>query len=363
MLGWISEGLRIFSHSVRVKAIGVKRYKGDKKEICRRILDECWNGKYIQTSAGHFSQFYIRDFAYFIDSHIKLGYKDRVMKTLSYALDKFSKQKLTTTLTPKGKAIDVFNYAPDSLALLIYSLRVAKANDLINKYQNFLNKEIRRFYNMVLDKEKGIVKANIIFSSIKDNAIRHSSMYNNCMLGLLADELKKIKILDNPFKKYNFRKNIKKYFWTGEYFKEDLNSKVIAGDANTFPFWTGLFTDKKMFKICLNKMQEEKLDKPFPLRYTNKRYKEKHSFIDKLVPNYEGDSCWIHLGLCFIDVIKRFDKKLLKQYLDEYSKNILQYRNFLEIFNKNGKPFKTLFYHSDESMSWCAKYLELIKRK
>ena len=360
-MGWsyLSEAFRIFRHSISVRTGGIKRYKGDNEKICMQILDKCWNGRYIQTSAGHFREFYIRDFAYFIDAHIRLGYKDRVLKTLAYALDKFSKQKLATTLTPSGKAIDIFNYAPDSLALLIYSLRTAKANSLIKKYKDFLNKEIRRFYNLVLDKEKGIVKSNVIFSSIKDNAVRNSSMYNNCMLGLLADELKKIKILDNPFKKYDFRKNIKKYFWTGDYFKEDLNSDIVAGDANTFPFWTGLFKDKKMFKSCLRKMQEQNLDKPFPLRYTDKRHKEKHSFIDKLVPNYEGDTVWVHLGLCFMDVVKRYDKKLLKRYLDKYSNNILLYRNFLEIFDKNGKPFRTLFYHSDEEMSWCAKYLEL----
>lgn len=356
----LNEGLKILFRSIRVKTKGIKRYKGNEEQICRQILDDCWNGKYIQVSRGHFNAFYIRDFAFFVNSHIKLGYKKRVIKTLKYALDKFSKQKLTTTITASGKAIDIFRYSPDSLALLIYSLRKANAYDLIKKYKKFLNKEIKRFYNVVLDKEKGIVKSNKVFGSIKDNAIRSSSVYDNCMLGLLADELKKIKILDNPFKKYNFRKTIKETFWNGSYFKEDLKSNVVAGDANTFPFWTGLFKNKKMFKSCLKKIQENKLDKPFPLRYTNKRYKEKHSFIDSLVPNYEGDTCWIHLGLCFMDVVKKYDKKLLKKYVKQYSDNLIKYKNFLEIYDKEGKPYKSMFYYSDESISWCAGFLEFV---
>ena len=60
-----------------------------------------------------------------------------------------------------------------------------------------------------------------------------------------------------------------------------------------------------------------------------------------------------------MDVVKRYDKKLLKKYLDAYSKNLLKHRNFLEIFDKKGKPYKSMFYYSDESMSWCVKYLEL----
>ncbi len=33
----------------------------------------------------------------------------------------------------------------------------------------------------------------------------------------------------------------------------------------------------------------------------------------------------------------------------------------LEVYDRNGKPFSTLFYHTDESMLWCANYLYLKK--
>jgi len=34
-------------------------------------------------------------------------------------------------------------------------------------------------------------------------------------------------------------------------------------------------------------------------------------------------------------------------------------RNFLELFDNKGKPFKSKFYHADESMLWAANYLTL----
>jgi hypothetical protein len=40
---------------------------------------------------------------------------------------------------------------------------------------------------------------------------------------------------------------------------------------------------------------------------------------------------------------------------------IKEHKNFLEVFNRKGKPFKNPFYIADESMLWAAKYLDLVK--
>jgi hypothetical protein len=355
----LSEAWRIFKRSRVVKKRGVKKYSGNVKEICKQIIEDCWNGKYFQVSTGHFCEFYIRDFGWCVDSLLKLGYKDKIRKTLEYALEIYSKQGLKTTITPDGKAVDIFEYAPDSLAFLIRSLRILGDKDLIEKHKDFLKKETEKFFDLVLDKETGLVRNDKHFSSMKDEALRKSSLYNNIMTAMLSSELDKLGLW-NPFKKFNLKKIIKDAFWIGEYFLDDLSgSKHIAGDANVIPFWADVFDDKEMLKKCVKKIQSEELDKPFPLKYT-KEIPKNFSFISWFVPNYEGNAVWMHAGLMYIKIVKEIDSEKAKEYINEYAKLIEKHKNFLEVFNPDGIPFGSLFYYADEGMLWCANYLTLL---
>src|SRR3989338_1030367 len=345
----ISEGLRIFRHSLKRKLKGHRRYNGSAEEICRQIINDCWNGAFFQTSAGHFSQFYARDFGWCAESLIKLGYKNEVEKTMDYALSVFEKnRKITTTITPSGKAVDIFTYSPDSLAFVLRTLALLKSKKLVEKYKGFLNEEIKKF-SKIIDKN-GLVKKDRHFSSIKDYSKRKSSCYDNVMVFIVNESLKKIKILENPLKNLDFRKTIMQNFWTGSYFLDDLSgNRHISGDANIFPFWAGVFSSKKMIKSAISKMQECNLDKPLPLKYTSEKVRTRMHFQEIFVKNYEQDTIWAHMGPIFIDVVSKIDKKKAKKYL--------------EAFDSNMEPYKSPFYHSDEGMLWASMYLDLAKKQ
>jgi hypothetical protein len=81
-----------------------------------------------------------------------------------------------------------------------------------------------------------------------------------------------------------------------------------------------------------------------------------------LASGYERNSIWAHIGLMYIKMVSQADKKLAMQYLDQYKKQIGLYYNFMELYDCNGRPFRTLLYHADESMLWCANYLYLSKK-
>lgn len=355
----LKEGIRIFRRSLKVKLFGIKKYKGNADQTCRQIIKDCWNGKYFQVSSGHFCEFYARDFGFCVGALLKLGYKKEIKKTLEYALNIFEKnRKITTTISPKGVPFDFPYYAVDSLPYMIRSLRILNDEDLIIKHKNFINKEIKKFHEIVFDKEKGLVKENACFSSMKDHSVRKSSCYDNVMVAMLSNELKKIKILNNPFKNYNFEKTIKEKFWNGSYFLDDLSgSSYVAGDANVFPFWLGVFEDKKMLKSAIKAIQNEGLNKPFPLKYTSNLTKLKAINAEVFVPGYERDSIWMHMGPLFIGLVKKIDKNKAAHYVNKYAEIIEKHKNYLEVFNADGKPYKTLFYYSDESMLWAANYL------
>ena len=357
----LSEGIRIFKRRMSLRKNRIKEYKGNPEEIAGQIIEDCWNGTYFQTSAGHFQAFYIRDFAYSIKHLISLGYKERVKKTLEFAIGKYYEEKrITTTITKKHKCVDVFAFSTDSLPLLLYSIDVCGCNHLIEKYRTFLNEQIEIYLNRVVDKGNFLVKPYRYFSTIKDNFLRYSSTYSNSMLALLKEEARKFK-LKFKYDNIDYASLIKTKLWSGSYFYDSLKMKDPSGDANTFPYWTKTITDKEMFKKSYESIKAQELDKPMPLRYTNKSAKS-NLFFNLLVPNYEGDVVWIHLGLCFIDVLFEYSKKDAKEYLLMYREKIKEYKNFLEVYNKNGKPYSSLFYFSDESLIWVSTYLDLYRK-
>src|SRR3989344_7065103 len=269
VLQYFTEGPRIFLNSWKNRVL-TKKYHGDAEEICEQIVNDCWNGRYLQTSTGNFSQFWSRDFGWCTRSLLDLQHKDQVHHTLRYALNRFKQhKKITTTITPRGMPFDFPTYAVDSLPCLIHSIKASKFPH--HSFKDFLNKEIQKFYHQVINQHTGLIKPEVHFSSIKDFAVRKSSCYDNCMVALLAKDLKDLK-LDNPFAKFSYPEQIKRHFWNGEYFYDDLRQqKYVAGDANLFPFALGIITDKEMLRSALEKIHEAGLDQPFPLKYSSGR--------------------------------------------------------------------------------------------
>lgn len=344
---------------------GFKKFSGNDKEICKQIVAQCFNGTYFQTSQGHFNIFYLRDFAFCIESLIKLGYADEVCKTLEYALHCYAtNKKLATTISSDGKPFDVFTYAVDSLPLLFHSLFIlekheaGKGKEFVEIYKPWLELEIKKFFDLVIDPSTGLIKRNNHFSSIKDHAKRSVSCYDVCMCGLLSVHLDFFE-LANPLKNFKYPTLIKEYFWKNDHFVDSLGSNVISGDANVFPYWTGLITDKKMINWSIAAIQQEGLDKPFPLKYTQSNEGNFLFPLSLFAGNYEGNSVWMHLGLCYLDVVEKVDKQFQKQYLQTYKKQIEKHKTFLEVFDTEGKAYNTLFYIADEGMLWAAKYLAL----
>jgi hypothetical protein len=167
----------------------------------------------------------------------------------------------------------------------------------------------------------------------------------------------------NPFSDYDIKKAILHNFWNGKYFCEDMSkSKIITGDANVFPFWCGVLDSKHIFALCMKAMEKDKLAKPFPIKYTSKNERiSGMNFLEPFAGDYERDTVWIHLGLCFLDVVKKYDWKRCAEFLKQYTALIKKHKNFLEVYDAKGEPFRTKLYVADESMLWVSKYLALKK--
>ncbi len=368
-LAHLQEAMKMFHRSDKPYT----RYEGTPKQICRYIVSRCWNGVYFQVSTGHFTAFYCRDFGMCAQSLCNLGYTREVRATLSWALDIFShNKKITTTITKRAQAIDCFAFACDSLPFLLHALQVSGDKKLITKNKSFIEKQAVIYFEKVFDKNTHLVKEKGAFSSIKDHYVRKSSCYDNCMVGWLITTMQQLgyelpqaaKTKTEHSKAIDMRKQILTRFWTGTYFKDDLYSDVASSDAQFFPFYTKIFDakkrDKKIWALANKKIDEQQLAYPFPIKYTKVRDKKKELFIPSLlVPNYEGTTLWIHLGLCYLTVLAQTDKRATAKHLDTYTKLVAKHKNFFELFNEDGTPYKSKYYQSDESMSWASIYLDL----
>jgi hypothetical protein len=361
---WLAEALRIYFRSLRTKLSGLPVYKGNAEEICKNIVERCWNKKqhYFQTSAGHFCQFYTRDFGWCVKPLLNLGYKEEVLHTLDFALRHFAKKnKITVALSRTGTPFDFPNYAVDSLPYLLHSLSEAKALDLVERFESLLQSELIQFCAKVLDTSTGLVNPNKCFSSAKDHCQRSSSCYDNVMVGMLSADLNSLG-LHNPLTEYDYKRLLRFNFWNGSAFIDDLSGKdTISGDANVFPYWSGIFGETFMIKSSIKNIQNLQLDYPFPLKYTGSIV-ERSILYDKLTPNYEGNSIWTYLGLLYTGTVCIVNKKLAARYLMQYTDVIEKFGNLLEVFDPHGAPYRSKFYLADDSMLWAAIYLDLVKR-
>lgn len=357
---YLTESSRLFFTSLKSRA-KPKKYLGSAKEICQQIVKDCWNGHFFQTSTTNFPQFWTRDFGWCCKALLQLGYKKEVHRTLRYALNRFQEYgRVTTTITPGGKPFDFPNMGVDSLPWLMHSIKIAGFPYLA--YKKFLKKEIKKFFEEVVDPLTGLVKPEKRFSSIKDFGVRKSSCYDNCMVALLAKDLKQMK-LENPFGDYNYPTLIKQHFWSGKFFYDDLTKQeYVAGDAQVFPFALGIIQEEEMLVSAVKKIQEAGLDQPLPLKYTNKEAKVNFIWQEFFLRGYERDMVWTHMGPLYISLLKKIEPELAERYKEGYSQMIEKYGNYLEVLSGEGnqvKPFRTPFYFCDQGMLWAANYLRL----
>ncbi|MBI4151695.1 hypothetical protein HY496_01885 [Candidatus Woesearchaeota archaeon] len=354
---YATQGTRIFLTGLKNK-IKPHRYYGTADDVCKLTVADCWNGRFFQTSTHNFPQFWTRDFGWCTQSLMKLGHEEKVHQTLRYALNRFKHYNtITTTISPAGKPFDFPSPAVDSLPWLIHSIRLSSFPHY--EHRGFLNLQVQRFFKDFINPVTGLVQPDLQVSSMKDFAVRKSSCYDNCMVGMLAADLEQLKLV-SPFEKYNYPALLQEHFWNGSFFYDDLTKKgYVAGDANLFPFITGLIRDEEILHAAIQAIEGAGLAEPFPLRYTSSRRHVHFVWQEKLMPNYESDTVWAHMGPLYIKLLQHVDKDKAALYRQRYTEMIEKAGNYLEVYTKEGLPYKTPLYTCDQGLLWAANYLTL----
>ena len=362
----IGAGINVAVRSIVRRLFGWRRYEGDAPAICRAVIEDCWTGDFFAGSVGHFKQFWTRDLAMCTPALCRMGFRDRVVKSWAFALERFERAgKVTTTIFNRRFPRDVYAYACDSVPMLLFALRHCGAGDLILKHRELLGREIRRFADTVLDRDLGMARTDGYFSGPRDCMTGRSTAFGNTMIALLARLVEDDPVLPNPFAGVDVRANMLHQLWTGEFFRDSLCRQAPSGDGNIWPFFFDIFDDTDMRRSAFATLEARGFTKPIPLRYFEQRLPESELPIPKMfTPNYQGDPSWTQLGPVYLSLLADIDRDRMIQHRDNMAAFIERDGNYLELYTPDGRPYRgrAFLYYADEGMIWAAMFLDLYGR-
>jgi hypothetical protein len=360
----LAAGVNVAARSVFRSLWGWKRYAGSVEAICRSVVDDCWTGHFFAGSAGHFKQFWTRDLAMCSPALSRLGYRDKVIDSWAWGLQRFERAgKVTTTIFNRRFPRDVYAYACDSLPMMLFALRELGADHLIHRHRDLLAREIHRFYATVFDPDLGMARADGYFSGPRDCMTGRSTVFANTMLALLGKLLDGYQALPNPLAGYSVKQRLLQHHWTGSYFRDSLCRELPSGDGNIWPFFVGIFDDESMRRSAFETLEERGLTRPVPLRYFERRLPDSELLIPKMfTPNYQGDPSWSQLGPIYLALLERVDRPKMLEHRARVAQLIERDKNYLEVYTRDGKPYSgRAVYFCDEGMIWAAMFLDLYR--
>jgi hypothetical protein len=329
-------------------------------------VDACWTGRYLAASGGHFRQFWTRDLGFSAVDLVALGQRDRLVASLTWALDAWRRAgRVTTTIFPGGRPRDVWTYGVDSLPLLLWSLRAVDGEPLLARHRGWLAAEVTRFGGLVLDPATGLVRDDRDFSTHRDTVRSRSNAYANAMVVLLDRLLRETGWFPSPIPAGAQARFVER-FWRGDRFVDRADGDEVTGDATVVPFVFGIVPDSLGLASGLRAADELGLADPLPLRYAARRRPAAEDPVQRrLVPDYQGTAIWTSLGGWYLRLLGRADPPAARAVAARYRAAIERAGTLWEVYDGRARGTRDLrpyrgpggLFVSDEAMLWAALFV------
>ena len=348
---------------------GHTRHPGEAAAIVRACIEACWNGRTFTASPGHFDMFWTRDLSFSVPSLIRLGHIERVRDSLGYALDVWAKRRrhITTTIHYFDRPGDVYEYGVDSLPLFMAALRAADASALVERHRSWLQAEITHFYDMVVDPATGLVRSDRKFSAHRDTVVNRSNAYGNTMVALLAKTIEETGWFVSPFARHfdgEYDRLLLEHFWVDDHFRDALGDETVSGEANIWPFYTGVVSDPEIIAPALAYLDTNGFCDPYPLRYETCRRPEREVWLTRhVLPDYQGSTVWTSLGAMYLQVLRTVNPDLAAAETARYVAWIERDGTFWEVMDALGQNWVSprWIMIGEESMLWSAIFLDALE--
>jgi hypothetical protein len=354
---------------VRRQLRGHTRHPGQAAAIVRACIEACWNGRTFTASPGHFDMFWTRDLSFSAPSLVRLGHGVRVHDSLAYALGVWEARSshITTTIHYFDRPGDVYEYGVDSLPLFMAAIRSVDATDLVERHRDWLQAEVTHYYEMVVDPATGLVRSDRKFSAHRDTVVNRSNAYGNTMVALLAKTIEETGWFDSPFARHfegEYDRLLLEHFWTTDHFRDALRDETVSGEANIWPFYTGVIGDPDLISQALGYLDANGFCDPYPLRYETCRRPEREVWLTRhVLPNYQGSTVWTSLGAMYIQVLRTVNPVLAATETARYVEWIERDGTFWEVMNALGRNWVSprWIMIGEESMLWSAIFLDALE--
>ena len=377
-------GMHVAAARVRRAARGHRRYAGSAEQILGADLEDCWSGRYLTASPGHYRQFWTRDTGFAAASLVRLGgpWPGRLLSSLDWAIGVWQRRgsHVTTTINPLLRwPADVFDYGVDSLPLLLSSLRAlttaedpdvaARTADLVHRHRDWIAAEVDHFVDRVVDPATGLVRTDRAFSAHRDTFRNSSTAYANTMVALLARTVAETgwgpDRLGTFFDGRDWGALLRRHFWLGDRFRDRAGSDDTSGEANVWPFFAGLVDDPVMQRAALDTLRREGYAAPIPLRFEATHRTEGLLAAYRVwSPDYQTTTAWTSLGSIYLALLREVDAPAAAEGLAAMRRLIERDGTFWEVIDGAGEPWRSRIglSVSDQSMLWAAILLEVLER-
>jgi hypothetical protein len=361
-----------YARNARIRARrarrGHTRMPGDAAAIVRAGIERCWNGRTFTASPGHFNVFWTRDLCFSATSLVALGEGARVATSLRWAIGVWERRgsHVTTTIHPGSWPADVYDYGLDSLPLLLAALRALgpAGDEIVLEHHAWLAAEVDHFAATVVEPSSGLVRADRTYSAHRDTVTNRSNAYGNTMVALLARTIAERPAWALPttllrhFPEDDFGVLLRSSFWDGDHYRDAIGEDRSSGEANRWPFWTGVETDPGMLAAAFGYLRREGYTDPLPLRYEVERRPELEVWLTRhLLPDYQGSTVWTSLGAMYLSLLREVEPTRALTEIARYRAMVERDGTFWEVLD----PATTECWVSprwvmigEESMLWGA---------
>lgn len=353
---------RVAVRQVRARYFGtLVHFPGNARAVCEQVVAGTWNGTFYETSLGHYDYFWMRDFGTVAKSLTATGHKDKVHQTLAWALRHYRKANhVTICIDRKGRAFNApGRQSIDALPWLVHSLSVS-GYPLSKTDKAFLNRRISFYCKKYLNARSGHLKKRRLFNELRDAVHYDRSAYAVALTARLSSAAQELG-LDFPYPTSRYADELISHYWTGEYFRTDAETDDFSAECALMPFFLGIIKDKTLADATFNYILKEKMETPYPLKYSKGKLKFRYRFMmgPIAMPNYTGDSIWTWHATFYLHLLNYYKRPEYEKEYRKFASLIERHGNYPELVNPDGSWYYAPFYRADPGMVWAALFLEL----
>ena len=197
--------------------------------------------------------------------------------------------------------------------------------------------------------------------------MNRSNAYGNTMVALLAKTIAETGWFELPFGRRfqdDYGRLLRSRFWTGNHFRDIPDDDAASGEANVWPFYTGVVTDASMLALALSYLDANGFCDPYPLRYETARRPAQEVWLTRhILPDYQGSTVWTSLGAIYLQLLAQVDPPRAATEIARYAEWIERDGTYWEVLDIRGRPWvspRRLFI-GEESMLWSAIFLDVLE--